>query len=195
LDQESGTVKRYNCRMSNWEEDRPADAALDQAGQALFRLGRLFSRHPVKNQWRHNAAQSVELSHILVTEAVASASVERGQHVTVGVVAERLGIDPSTASRLVAETIEAGYLARLSSPLDKRRLCLELTDTGHELRVHAQAYQRAVFAHVTGDWTADEQHEFARLLVKFVASVADIYTQPDHVPHNLGKHRPEGENE
>jgi DNA-binding MarR family transcriptional regulator len=181
--------------MSDWEETRPADPVLDEASQALFRLGRLFSRQPGKNHRRSDAGQAAELSHILVTEAVAGGSVEVGREVTVGVVAERLGIDPSTASRLVAETIEAGYLARLPSQLDKRRLCLELTDRGRDLNAHAQAYQRAVFEHVTREWTADEQREFARLLIKFVAVVADSYRQPDQVLHNLGKTRREGETE
>ena len=92
-------------------------------------------------------------------------------------VAEQLGIDPSTASRLVAETIGAGYLARLPSSRDKRRLCLELTDTGRTLVAHAQRYQRAVFEYATRDWTEAEQQEFGQLLIKFVAAVSDTYTQ------------------
>ena len=32
------------------EEDRKAGSALNQAGHALFRLGRIFSRHTMKDQ-------------------------------------------------------------------------------------------------------------------------------------------------
>lgn len=159
------------------EEDQKAGSALDQAGQALFRLGRIFSRHPLKDQLQRHTGQAIELSRILVTEAVATGSAEPDQEVTVGVVAERLGIDPSTASRLVAETIEAGYLARLPSQMDNRRLRLELTDAGRKLVANAHRYQRTVFEYVTRDWTEAEQQEFARLLIKFVASVADTHTQ------------------
>jgi DNA-binding MarR family transcriptional regulator len=78
---------------------------------------------------------------------------------------------------LVAETIAAGYLTRLPSQMDNRRLRLELTDAGGKLVAHAHRYQRTVFEHITRDWTEAEQQEFARLLIKFVASVADTHTQ------------------
>ncbi len=90
------------------EEQQRVESALDQAGQALFRLGRIFSRYPMKDQLQRQTGQGIELSRILVAEAVAIGSTEAKQEVTVGVVAERLRIDPSTASRLVAETIRAG---------------------------------------------------------------------------------------
>lgn len=159
------------------EEDQHVESVLDQAGQALFRLGRIFSRHPMKDQLQRHTGQAIELSRILVTEAVATGSGEPDREVTVSVVAERLGIDPSTASRLVAETIGAGYLARLPSQMDNRRLRLELTDAGRKLVANAHRYQRTVFKYVTRDWTEAEQQEFARLLIKFVASVADTHTQ------------------
>lgn len=130
------------------EEDQKAGSALDQAGQAWFRLGRIFSRHPLKDQLQRHTGQAIELSRILVTEAVATGSAEPDQEVTVGVVAERLGIDPSTASRLVAETIGAGYLARLPSQMDNRRLRLELTDAGRKLvanALHAWSSSRSSF--------------------------------------------------
>lgn len=158
------------------EEDQSKKSALDQAGQALFRLGRVFSRHPMKDQLQKRTGQAIELSHILVAEAVATGPMVPDQEVTVGTVAERLGIDPSTASRLVAETVGAGYLARLPSQMDSRRLRLELTDAGHKLVAHAHQYQRAVFEYVTRDWAEAEQQEFARLLVRFVASVAEMHT-------------------
>ncbi|MBO0791906.1 MAG: winged helix-turn-helix transcriptional regulator [Ktedonobacteraceae bacterium] len=158
-------------------ESRQAESILEQAGQALFRLGRILSRHPVKDQLQRRTGQVVELSRILVTEAVAAGPAEPGQEVTVGVVAERLGIDPSTASRLVAETIEDGYLARLSSQMDSRRLRLELTDAGRELVANAHRYQGTVLEYVTRDWTDSERQEFARLLIKFVASFAETRAQ------------------
>ncbi len=77
----------------------------------------------------------------------------------------------------MAETIGAGYLARLPSQIDNRRLRLELTDAGRKLVANAHRYQRRVFEYVTSEWTEAEQQEFARLLIKFVASVADTHTQ------------------
>lgn len=159
------------------EMDQDVEPVLDRAGQALFRLGRLFSRHTLKDQMQRNIGQATTVSCILVTEAVAAGQTEPDQEITVGCVAERLGIDPSTASRLVAETIEGGYLARLPSLFDSRRIRLTLTDTGRELIVNAHRYQRSVFEQVTKDWTASERMEFAQLLLKFVDAVAETHAQ------------------
>src|SRR3954470_9874810 len=52
------------------------------------------------------------------------------REVTVGTVAERMGIDPSRASRLVADVVEAGYIRRVASQQDSRRIVLEPTDKG-----------------------------------------------------------------
>lgn len=144
-----------------------------QAGQALFRLGRIFSKQPMREQLMGRTRQAVELSRILVSEAVAMGPEELDQEITVGVVAARLAIDPSTASRLVAETMNAGYLARVPSQIDSRRAALELTEAGHELVEQAHQYQRSVFEQVTGNWPEDERQEFARLLIKFVASFSE----------------------
>ena len=164
-------------------EQQDASSQLDQASQALFRLGRIFSKQPMRDQLMGHTKQAVELSRILVSEAVAMGPEEPGQEITVGVVAERLAIDPSTASRLVAEAMNAGYLSRAPSQADSRRIRLELTEAGHELVEHAHYYQRTVFEQVTGDWSEDERQQFAQLLVKFVSSFAEtrarLITSPD----------------
>jgi len=146
---------------------------LNDAGRALFRLGRIFGRHPMREQLMVRRGNTPELSQILVAEAVAAASAESEQEVTVGIVAERLAIDPSTASRLVAETIVGGYLLRASSQIDSRRIRLQLTDAGYKLVEDAHRYQRIVFEDLTRSWPDQERQEFARLLVKLAASAAE----------------------
>lgn len=146
---------------------------LGQAGQALFRLVRLFGRTPMRTLLQKQSGQPIELSRILVTEAVATGAGPQEQEVTVGTVAERLGIDPSTASRLTAETVAAGYLTRLPSQIDSRRQRLEMTNAGRELVRNAHTYQRVIFEHITRDWSEAERANFAELLIKFVTSAAD----------------------
>ncbi|MBC8075559.1 MAG: winged helix-turn-helix transcriptional regulator [Chloroflexales bacterium] len=152
-----------------------AEALLDAAGQALFQLGRVFSRHPLHRVLHEHSERPVQLSQILITQAVASVQVESGQDTTVGAVAERLAIDPSTASRLVAETIGAGYLSRTASATDGRRSHLVLTDAGHALVAHARRYQRSVFEQVTQTWPEQEQLAFARLFIQFAHAVIERY--------------------
>lgn len=159
-----------------------ADLSL-QAGNALFRLVRMFSRYPMRDQLLAYTGKAIELSRILVTEAVATVATvttepsTSKQEVTVGVVAERLNIDPSTASRFVAETISAGYLVRLPSQTDNRKIRLELTEAGRELVVNSHRYQQDIFEYFTRNWSLAEKQEFAQLLMKFVTSVTESRSQ------------------
>ena len=163
--------------MDNTNSISSPDAYQDdlslQAGNALFRLVRTFSRYPMRDQLMERAAQNIDLSRILVAEAVAAASEKSEREVTVGVVAERLDIEPSTASRLVAETIGAGYLIRMPSLTDNRKIHLQLTDAGRELVTNAHKYQKEVFEYFTRDWPETERQELAQLLIKFVTSIVE----------------------
>jgi len=152
------------------------DAALsilDEAGQALFRLGRMFSRQPMRQRVTEHSRRALELSRILVVQAVEAGVAKPDEEMTIGVVARRLDIDPSTASRLVSESIRAGYLAGTPSPADARRTRLALTDTGRALAAAAQRYQRATFEHITREWPERERQEFARLFIKFADAVTE----------------------
>ena len=168
----------------------PPEAAddLDAAARALFALGRTFARQSVRDQLRGSSGRAVELSRVLIVQAVDEGtgapdeswgtwgdqgeSRPEGGEVTVGTVADRLGIDPSTASRLVADATREGYLARSSSARDGRRSCLTLTEAGRELVRASRQFQRQAFLEATADWTAAERAEFGRLFVRFAATVA-----------------------
>jgi len=155
------------------EYETDAPSVLDEAGQALFRLGRIFSRQPMRQRVTEHSKRALELSWILVVQAVEAGATESGEEMTVGVVAQRLDIDPSTASRLVSETIRAGYLSGAASPADARRIRLALTAAGRKLVADARRYQRATFDRITRDWSQRERDEFARLFVKFADAVAE----------------------
>src|SRR5690349_2374792 len=111
--------------------DAAAETTPDHAGSALFRLGRLFARRAAHHAPAERTGRPVELSRILVAEAVAAGPATPDGDITVGLIADRLAVEPSTASRLVADAIRDGYLTRTPSPGDARRLRLALTTTGH----------------------------------------------------------------
>ncbi|MGW4895793.1 MarR family winged helix-turn-helix transcriptional regulator [Kitasatospora sp. NPDC004240] len=92
------------------------------------------------------------------------------REVTVGAVAQHLGVDPSVASRMVSDGISAGYLVRAASQQDGRRTVLHLSPEGRELMARFRRHQRAAYDHVTADWSEEDRLEFARLMVKYVAS-------------------------
>lgn len=104
---------------------------------------------------------------VSVVDAVDEGPPAADEQVTVGLVAERLGIDPSRASRLVAASIESGHLVRVASQRDGRRIGLELTDAGREVLHVSQRFRQAMFAKAMQDWTDEERTAFARLLTRF----------------------------
>lgn len=145
---------------------------LEAASQALFRYGRIFGKFPLRQQLS-DGRHGVELSHVLVVEAV-EVGQQADQEVTIGSVATYLEIDPSTASRLVAMTLRAGYLARTKSLVDARAVQLELTPAGVQLAADARHYQREIFEQATNEWSDDERQIFAQLFIKFVDVVTDL---------------------
>lgn len=154
------------------EHATPGDGTLTQAAEALFRLGRLFSRLSLPTKELSQTARSIELSRILIVQAVETIETRAEGEVTVGAIAQQLAVDPSTASRLVGDAIRDGYLIRTGSVIDSRRVRLEMTEAGRRLAAHARAYQVAIFQHVTRGWTPQERAEFARLFIHFTDAVA-----------------------
>jgi DNA-binding MarR family transcriptional regulator len=135
---------------------------------ALFHIRRVWAKPEIMRKLREQgpSGRPIQTSSLLVVHAVAQPA-DAGSGVTVGAVAERLGIDPSTASRLVGHAIDAGFVARRPSPRDARRANLQLTDAGRRLKSVADRFRRAYLAELLADWTETERTEFARLLTRF----------------------------
>src|SRR3954449_9391110 len=100
--------------IDEWDDDE----LLDEVGAAFSRLRRrttrLTSGPPLSRK---------DLTRNLVLNVVDEAADE----LTVGGLADQLGIDPAAASRAVSDCIAEGLLARGASQLDGRRTVLSLT--------------------------------------------------------------------
>ncbi|MBV6696705.1 MarR family winged helix-turn-helix transcriptional regulator [Kitasatospora aureofaciens] len=151
-------------RASDSPESDPALTAIERA---MVRIRRNQTRRSLGKYVTERLGRDVDLSHTVVVDAVEEESDHPGQEVTVGLVAERLAVDPSRASRLVAASVEAGYVRRVASQADSRRICLELTDDGRELAALSHRVRREYFGTITDGWSEQERSDFARLLTKF----------------------------
>ncbi|MFJ3904249.1 MarR family winged helix-turn-helix transcriptional regulator [Streptomyces sp. NPDC090025] len=156
-----------------------ADAAvvdptvLDAVESAMIRIRRRQSRRSLARPVVMGLTEPVDLNTLAVVDAVDEGAGEDGRDVTVGFVADRLAIDPSRASRIVAEAVRSGFVRRVASQEDGRRSCLELTEVGREAVTAAHRTRQGFYSVVLGDWDADDQRDFARLLTKFVHSLDD----------------------
>jgi len=147
-------------------------AAIAKIDRVMAMIRKSMSRRDFGRAIINQIDSELDVGHMDVIGAiVAGASefpgIERAHEVTVGLVAERLAIDPSRASRLVAEVVEKGYARRVASQADARRICLELTDKGRELAQTVRETKWHVFSNALGNWEESELIEFARLLERF----------------------------
>jgi DNA-binding MarR family transcriptional regulator len=114
----------------------------------------------------------LDVADLDILAALEGCSTHSGE-ATVGFIAERLNVDPSRASRIVADAVDKGIVRRAASQSDSRRIVLELTDTG---RAHAQAIRRykwKIFADALGEWPEEDLVTFAKLFQRFSGWVAE----------------------
>ena len=119
---------------------------------------------------------SLEVSHLDAIIAIAHHPVVGNapqEEVTVGIIAERLGIDPSRASRISADIVERGYAFRVASQLDARRICLKLTVTGERFVTAVHQTKWRIFAGSLAQWDEQELVTFAALLERFAGWAID----------------------
>jgi DNA-binding MarR family transcriptional regulator len=157
---------RYARTVARPAQTRAAELAAIEA--ALIRLRRRQTRRALGRAAAEGASPQVNLDHFAVLDAVEGGGPGE---VTVGDVAERLGIDPSRASRVVAAAVKAGYLERVASQDDGRRSCLALTATGREIVDHAHRSRQAMIDEVLRDWSARDRADLARLLTRFTTAL------------------------
>ncbi|MGI5204473.1 MarR family winged helix-turn-helix transcriptional regulator [Spirillospora sp. CA-108201] len=169
----------------------PADGALTEIATALFHLRRVWAKPDLVKRVRAQTSAAtdgrpLQLSNLMVVNAVAALTArERPDgpscEVTVGAVAERLEVDPSTASRLVGHAIDAGLVSRRPSPVDARRANLGLTESGRRVKQVSDRFRRAYLDDLMADWSERERTEFARLLTRFADAAVRAPIYPDGI--------------
>ena len=150
----------------------PAAAeAVASIDAVMHKVRRSIQRRDFGRQVMAKLDPSLEVAHLDAISAIAHNPVWSAEgpvpEVTVGLIAERLGIDPSRASRVVADVVERGYARRVASQLDARRICLELTGKGSNFVEAVRRNKLEIFARALGKWNERELVVFASLLDRF----------------------------
>lgn len=107
----------------------------------------------------------------------AQSAQDDGRPLAVTDAAALLGVDQPRASRLAAQALAAGLLRREADQGDGRRSLLVLTTEGREVLSAISEFRQSVIAEATADWTAADRADLARLLTRFVDSVAQVTSQ------------------
>lgn len=157
-----------NADDLNTEASPALDASIDgianTMGHLRMMMGRRFMSRIALSQLAEG--HGMELSHFDIVKIVAHTGLY--QEVTVGSVAEQMRIDPSRASRIVADLVRQGMLQRGVSQQDARRAIVTLTKRGQELNAHFERVRREVLGHTLQDWSVEDIHQFEQLFSRFI---------------------------
>jgi DNA-binding MarR family transcriptional regulator len=160
-------IRRYAGDMTGASPAQPDGTADADGGPALFRMVRFWSRRWTMRASEELTGQMRHVQHILVVEAVDTTN-NGPAGATIGTVAHQLGLDHSGASRMVRDAVTAGYLVRVASERDRRRVGLRLTPDGHDLLTGSRRWQRRVFDELTVTWDQQDRRQFAAYLQRLV---------------------------
>lgn len=161
-------MTQLNDSSPHGTADCERDDALDQITTALGRLRTMMGRRFISRLAlsRLSEGHGLELSHFDVIKIIGTARPD--QDMTVGAIAEQLRIDPSRASRVVADLVRGGSLRREASQEDARRTIVKLTDAGWSLSQHFKAVHREVVGRTLEDWSVEEMRQFEGLFNRFI---------------------------
>jgi DNA-binding MarR family transcriptional regulator len=164
--------------------------ALSQIERAMVHIRRSQTRRTIGRVMERELGIRFNMAHSSVVDALDETNEVPGNEPSVGVVAERLGVDPSRASRMVADAIRGGYVRRVASQVDGRRVRLELTGAGRKLLKTTSNFRRHFFSKVMASWSENDCAEFARLLTKFTRppEAAGVLVAPPYKP-SKNRHR------
>lgn len=158
--------------------DPTAAPVLAQIESAMARIRRRQTRRVLSRQAVRDGV-GLDLQQLAVVDAVEEGTSGDGGEITVGMIAERLNIDPSRASRIVSEAIQAGLLRRKASQQDGRRICIELTARGQHVADQAHRGRRAYYDRLMDGWSERDRTEFAKLLERFTLAFERVELEQD----------------
>jgi DNA-binding MarR family transcriptional regulator len=161
------------------------NALLEKAGISPETTDVVLTVDAVLQKWRRRAMRrelghkalidlkaGIDLAQLDVLIAIEGPEPEFGEtegETMIATVAERLGIDPSRASRVVSEMVERGFARRAVSQADARRTIIELTESGRALVQAVQAYKFLVMGDFFSGWSAEDLDVFLPLLQRFAS--------------------------
>lgn len=156
-------MSRQRRKPPDRTTDDPVLVAIETA---MVRIRRSVMRRRLAYQARKSGDHIDPMQFAAVDAVEAGPDPDQGD-VTIGVVAQRLSLDPSRASRLVAAAIRAGYLERRASQQDGRRVGLALTPSGQALVERKHQLRRALAERMMTGWSQRDRQDFARLFARF----------------------------
>ena len=147
------------------ERNSEQEEALARISEAMTRNRLMTRRRIIGRIAISHVAPALEITHLDVLDVVYRAS--QTDQATIGSVADGMRIDPSRASRIVAELVSQDVLERRVCQNDARRSVLVITAKGSALLAEIHAVKHMLLETITESWTPEELDTFSRLYERF----------------------------
>ena len=182
-----GTAKNHSLRhQAQVRETLQAAGFSEPAAQALlaldgdqFHYARRVMKGDVPQTLMRELNARLENTHFQALTSILRIASGYGrpqaQEVTVGLLAEEMNLDPSRASRIAADLVERGLVARAVSQEDGRRSVLVTTEAA---RILLDGFLRAKWQrtmNLFATWSEDDIVTFADLFGRFVDGMREQY--------------------
>ncbi len=141
---------------------------LEDLDAALTRLRRLWETPVLRQRLLELIGDEVEFSLIRALRAIELTGLSEPG---VGDVAMVLGVDDSTASRLIDHAVNAGTVERTISTRDRRRCVLRLTEDGKDVLRGALRARTTLLREATSTWEPSDVATLTELLDRFTSAV------------------------
>jgi len=135
-------------------------AQASELSRSWHELGSLLTSRRLQASLHTGAASGLTPTKLRALSVLAESGAR------VGELAERVGLDDTTATRLVDGLVAAGLVARHPSSDDRRVIALELTRKGAELAAEVEARRVEFCRDVLTALGPDERLELVRLTTK-----------------------------
>ena len=162
---DEGEVMSFDQCENAMADDTSPDVA--RISLAMSRMRVLIKNRAIGRLIMSAAAPELDMSHVDVIELVRRGAREDDE-VTIGLVAEKMCMDPSRASRVVAHLVDQGILRRAVSQADARRTVIVLTDKGRAILNEKRRVKLEMLEKILSDWSEEEVTRFAELYARFV---------------------------
>lgn len=150
---------------------RTAAEAIVAIDATMQRIRRGFTKREFVAEILKEMDGGVDLQQLDVMSAVShwhpATPDDAEREVTVGTIAERLHIDPSRASRLVADVVDKGFIRREASQTDSRRIVLVATEKGWAFGEEFRRRKGDMLARALKTWTEEELVLFSELIDRY----------------------------
>ena len=154
---------------SPWTDDPEQVEVIRRMGRAWREIRRGATAGEVRDVIYGVGGSAIEPGQMDALDVI----ILEGQH-TMGEIAERLRIDPSTATRAVQRLIKDGLAERTVDETDARVVTVSPTERGRKIHADVAQRRREVMLGIIDRFPEEEREILADTLEKFVAALDDV---------------------